>query len=112
METVTVQFPASSRTEVGVPVNSHAHHKRGRHFSCVLVCTHTTFAKGRSIFSRWTGNGPAFPQSSRFHRRSASPLPTTTTNNNTNNAAPARPPRRETLTEILTEILMEIDDDD
>ena len=38
------------------------------------LCTHETFTKGRSIFSRSTENGPAFPQSSRVHRRSASPL--------------------------------------
>ena len=28
---------------------------------CALVCTHATFTKGRSIFSRSTENGPAFP---------------------------------------------------
>ena len=38
------------------------------------LCTHETFTKGGSICSRSTENGPAFPQSSRVHRRSVSPL--------------------------------------
>ena len=38
------------------------------------LCTHKAFTKGRSIFSRSTENGPAFPESSGAHRRSASPL--------------------------------------
>ena len=34
---------------------------RGPALRCVLVCTHEIFTKGRSIFSRSTENGPAFP---------------------------------------------------
>ena len=37
---------------------------------CVLVCTHETFTKARSICSRSTENGPVFPQSSRVQPRS------------------------------------------
>ena len=36
------------------------HHQEGRHFA-VLVCTLTKFGEGRSMFSRSTENGPAFP---------------------------------------------------
>ena len=35
--------------------------QEGPALRCVLVCTHETFAKGRSIFSRSTENGPSFP---------------------------------------------------
>ena len=47
--------------------------QEGRHFA-VCLFAHTK-SKGTSIFSRSTENGPAFPSSSRAHRRSASPLP-------------------------------------
>ena len=43
---------------------------RGPAFRCVLVCTRKAFTKGRSIFSRSTENGPAFPESSRVQPRS------------------------------------------
>ena len=36
--------------------------------------THKTFTKGRSIFSRSTENGPAFPKSSRVHGKLPAPL--------------------------------------
>ena len=45
--------------------------QEGRHYlRCVLVCTHKTFTEGRSIISRSSENGPAFPQASRVQPRS------------------------------------------
>ena len=44
--------------------------KRAGTVCCVLVCAHKTFAKGRSISSRSTENGPAFPESSIVQPRS------------------------------------------
>ena len=44
--------------------------EEGPALRCVLVCTHKTFTKGRSIFSHSTENGPAFPYSSRVQPRS------------------------------------------
>ena len=46
---------ASGRQQVRRPA------LRGSALRCVLVRTHETFTKGRSIFSRSTENGPAFP---------------------------------------------------
>ena len=43
---------------------------RGPALRFVFVCTHKTITKGRSIFSRSTGNGSAFSQSFRVQPRS------------------------------------------
>ena len=57
---ISPQTPIEQQFRCATP-HKNATQRRGPALCCVLVCTHRTFTKGRSIFSRSTKNGPAFP---------------------------------------------------
>ena len=61
------ELPPGPRFELRMDCTEGQH--RGPALRCVRVCTHKTFTKGESIFSRSTENGPACPRSGRVQPR-------------------------------------------